>query len=213
MADIWGAANAGDLGEVQRLVGGDPGLRDAVARNVLGRTPLMLASEGAHIEVVRWLLDEGAEINKRDRIGLTPLYFACLRGDLNVMRFLVERGADPTIASHSGSTPLFQASFRGDLAVVRFLLGHPRAKAMIKHRNNSGATALWHACFGGRGEVVRTLLESGADPTIATGDGLTPMAIAKQDPPVPSISAEGRRECVAALEVSLSFTASAKLGG
>jgi ankyrin repeat protein len=35
----------------------------------------------------------------------------------------------------------------------------------------------------GRGGVVRALLESGADPTIADNDGTTPMAIAKQDPP------------------------------
>jgi hypothetical protein len=57
---------------------------------------------------------------------------------------------------------------------------------------------------------VRLLLEGGADPTIADNHGTTPMAIAKQDAPPPlhnypqpSVSAEGRRECVAALEVRL----------
>jgi hypothetical protein len=53
---------------------------------------------------------------------------------------------------------------------------------------------------------VQALLESGADPTIADNDGTTPMAIAKQDPDDDDIecgaSAEGRRECVAALKVS-----------
>jgi hypothetical protein len=56
--------------------------------------------------------------------------------------------------------------------------------------------------------VARALLESGADLTIANDHGTTPMAIAKQDPPPPhlnhpqnSVSAEGRRDCVAALEV------------
>jgi hypothetical protein len=53
---------------------------------------------------------------------------------------------------------------------------------------------------------VRELLERGADPTIADNKGITPMAIAKQDPPSspPGITAEGRLECVAALEVRLS---------
>jgi hypothetical protein len=55
---------------------------------------------------------------------------------------------------------------------------------------------------------VRALLESGADPTITDISGITPTAIAKPHPPdvPPGITAEGRRECVTALEVRpLSF--------
>jgi hypothetical protein len=86
---------------------------------------------------------------------------------------------------------------------VRVLLGHPSAKANINRRDDVGKTALWEACRMGRGGVVRALLGSGADPTIASNDGTTPLAIAKQDPDDvdAGISAEGRRECVAALEV------------
>jgi ankyrin repeat protein len=62
---------------------------------------------------------------------------------------------------------------------------------------------MWWACYMGRGEVVRALLESGADPKVAHNEGTTPVAIAKGDRPFSSISAEGRRECVAALEVRL----------
>jgi hypothetical protein len=47
---------------------------------------------------------------------------------------------------------------------------------------------------------VTALLESRADPTIAKHNGTTPMAAAKQHHPEATI-AEGRRECVAALEV------------
>jgi ankyrin repeat protein len=64
------------------------------------------------------------------------------------------------------------------------------------------------ACYYGCGGVVRVLLEHGADPTIANDDGETPMAVAKENPDMDIISAEGRLECVAALEVSLDFSPS-----
>jgi ankyrin repeat protein len=93
------------------------------------------------------------------------------------------------------------ASSQGHVQVVRFLLGHPIAKTTINHGDVGGQTALLLACYWGRGGVARALLGSGADCTIARGDDLTPMAIAKMDPDLGDTSAEGRRECVAALEV------------
>jgi ankyrin repeat protein len=100
-----------------------------------------------------------------------------------VVRLLLERGADPTIATGRGSTPLMAASSQGHLEVVRLLLGHPAPRPPSTTAMTRRPTALWWACYMGRGGVVRALLESGADPTIADNDGTTPMAIAKQEPP------------------------------
>jgi ankyrin repeat protein len=216
MPDIWEAAFEGDVGEVERLVGQDPGLLNARDRPTRW-TPLMFASAEGHVRVVRCLLDKGAAINDCSHDPLhgggvmarTPLWVACCRGRTPVVRLLLEGGGDPTIAGDGGSTPLILASDNGHLEVVRMLLSHPSAKGTIDHRDRGGETALWSACHMGRGAVVRALLESGADPTIADDKGTTPMAIAKQDPddddddhdPEDEISATGRRECVAALEV------------
>jgi hypothetical protein len=49
--DIWEAAGKGDLGEVERLVGQDPGLLDA--RSATSWTPLMNASYRSHVAVLR----------------------------------------------------------------------------------------------------------------------------------------------------------------
>jgi ankyrin repeat protein len=202
--DICWAARQGDMPAVERLVGQDPGLLDA--KDGAGWTPLMNASMEGHVGVVQWLLDKGAAINERAELRQTAVWLACYYGRLDVTRLLVERGADPTGAGYTGSTPLMMASARGHLEVVRFLLALPSAKISIKHRDISGQTALWCACQTGRGGVVRALLESGADPTIPSNNGTTPMAIAKQPHPV-AIHAEGRRECVAALEVRLGLPA------
>jgi hypothetical protein len=203
MDGIWRAAREGDRDEVERIMGQDPGLLHARDR-FQDRTPLMWASQEGHVGVVRWLLDKGAAINERDKTGFTALWLACRDGRPPVVRLLLERDADPTIASNGDKTPLTAASRYDRLEVVRMLLGHASAKININHRDDGGRTALWYACHAGRGGVVRALLENGADPTIAKNDGTTPMAIARQDPEASCKGwAEGRRECVAALEVSL----------
>jgi ankyrin repeat protein len=189
MEGIWGAARAGDLAEMQRLVGHDPGLLDA--RDIDARTPLMWASREGHVGVVRWLVDNGAGIDERCSWGCTALFFACNKGHASVVRMLVEKGADPTIAMEWDLTPLIIASKKGHLEVVRILLGLPGAKVTINQRCVYGQTALCFACSHGRRGVVTALLENGADPTIADNYGNSPKAIA-----------EGRREIRKALQVS-----------
>jgi ankyrin repeat protein len=201
MVGIWHAAQEGDVGEVERLVGHDPGLLDA--RDGYTWTPLTCASFGGHTGLVRLLLDKGAALDAQDDCQRTVLYFACCFGRTPVVRLLLERGADPAIARQGDWTPLMAASYKGHLEIVRVLLGHPSAKASINRRDETGRTALWRACQMGRGGIARALLEGGADPTTADSNGITPMAIAKETAPLPyGVTAEGRRECVAALEVS-----------
>jgi ankyrin repeat protein len=65
MAWVWTPAEAGDLAEVQRLVGEDPGLLNA--RDNRSLTPLMCAASKGRVGVVRWLLGKGAALDLRDR--------------------------------------------------------------------------------------------------------------------------------------------------
>jgi ankyrin repeat protein len=207
--DIWDAAKAGELAEVERLVGQDPGLLDA--RNDYGQTPLIYASREGHFGVVRWLLDAGAAMDAQSYHGYTALTWACSGGHTPVVRLLLEREADPVVIDESGETPLMHASRLCPLEVVHLLLGHQSVRSTINHRETIGKTALFLACFFGQGGKVRALLESEADPAIATEPaiatqhGITPRAIAEQPFPDETLT-EGRRDCVAALKVRSCFT-------
>jgi uncharacterized protein len=205
---IWDAAGAGDLGGVEWLVGQDPGLLNAKDRS--GMTPLMRASVNGHLDVVRWLLRKGAPINERDDgDGATALWHACWYRHIPVVLLLLERGANPAIAPVWGETALAAASARDHLEVMHLLLAHPSAKATINRRDILGKTAPWEACYRGRAGAVRALLESGADPTIAKNNGMTPWTIAVTPMAIAkaachgqqAVFSEGRRECVTALEV------------
>lgn len=132
--DIFWASVMGDLARVQELLTVEGGLARAATRadHVLGGrlSPLHLAAQGGHIEVMEALLDRGADVNARDESGQSPLHFATRFGpkafldplpDLNeaaqdigvyqqlteVPQFLLERGADPNAREAStGWTPL-----------------------------------------------------------------------------------------------------------
>jgi uncharacterized protein len=87
----------------------------------------MCPSAEGHVGVVRWLLDQQANIIKdRDADGGTAQFYASERDHLPIVKLLLERGADPNIANYRGSTPLMASSSEGHLEVVCWLLGHPK---------------------------------------------------------------------------------------
>jgi hypothetical protein len=71
-----------------------------------GETPLHIAVKNANRGMVKFLLDNGANVNVGDKYEATPLHFACRNGDGYIARMLVEFGGDLTIKAIDGKTPL-----------------------------------------------------------------------------------------------------------
>ena len=83
-----------------------------------GSMPLHWASKTGHIEVVRLLLEKGADVND---ILTTPLYWASTNGHVEVVRLLLKKGADVNAASQDGLTPLYKASIGRHIEMVKML--------------------------------------------------------------------------------------------
>ena len=117
------AAEAGDLGDVQRLVteGCAIGVYDD-----MNRTPLHCAAEAGHGPVVEWLLEHGADVDAHDeqQIGETPLCLAVRNGHAEVVELLLRRGADADIRGWMGITARMRADERrtGDGARIAALI-------------------------------------------------------------------------------------------
>jgi ankyrin repeat protein len=74
-----------------------------------GMTPLLYAARDGRADVVRMLLDAGADINQRDANEITPLIFAITNNHPDVARLLIDRGADINAVDWYGRTPLWAA--------------------------------------------------------------------------------------------------------
>jgi ankyrin repeat protein len=154
-----------------------------------GQTLLLVVSWDGEPEIVRWLLECGAETNvKEQREGVTPLHCAAIRGNLETVRILVQHNADIKAKCFDGKTPLHCASERGHLDVVRLLLG---SGADVNARKDDGSTPLHGASRRdeilvwliqeGKVAVARLLLKHGADIRAVDNDGMTALDVADQN--------------------------------
>jgi ankyrin repeat protein len=178
----------GDVEEVERLLDQDGELLEARDEERCNMTPLIWASDNNHAEVVRLLLDRGAELEARDDDGETAFFRAVARGHEEIVDMLLSRGADVRTRNKYRGTPLQEASMEGHLGVVRLLVRHLRGQG-LDDVDIGGSTALWWACRRGYSEAARVLLLAGADHSIPgtnseedenEDDRITPLEAAQQ---------------------------------
>jgi ankyrin repeat protein len=74
-----------------------------------GQSLLHVAAEFGALEIVLFLLDEGAKINERSEWGETPLHRAVMFGKVDVVDALLARFADPRIKDRQHNNPLYYA--------------------------------------------------------------------------------------------------------
>ena len=55
---------------------------------------MFIACQNGHIEIVKYLVEHGADINKRNNDGWSPLLIVCFNGHIEIVKYLMEHGAD-----------------------------------------------------------------------------------------------------------------------
>lgn len=159
------------------------------AKNSRQETALRLAGS-AHPDVVKVLLEHGADPNVRDFYGKTLLVAVCEAGadrDTETVRLLLEHGADPNIRGEAGTPLLYAVNMgpRGNTEVVRLLLEHgadPNAK------DKADSSALVCAVDKHNAEIVKALIAAKASLNATDSLGRTALKVAEENQ-LPEIAA------------------------
>ncbi|HOC45288.1 MAG TPA: ankyrin repeat domain-containing protein [Syntrophorhabdaceae bacterium] len=138
--EFYRAVKDNDAGRTKELLQ-EPACSDLIR---IDNKFLCKACSAGSAEVVRLLLDAGAEIDPANPLDWTPLHWACSsnKGGVEIVCTLIEAGCDVNAIDGDGQAPLHKA------------------------------------CDLGRPEIVRLLLEHGADPEAENHFGVTPLDLA-----------------------------------
>nr|XP_023030075.1 ankyrin repeat domain-containing protein 17-like [Leptinotarsa decemlineata] len=142
-------------------------------------TPLMEAASAGHLDIVRLLVAHGADVNAQSTSGNTPLMYGCAGGHTEVVKFLLENGANVEDHNENGHTPLMEAASAGHVGLAKILLNH--GAGINTHSNEFKESALTLACYKGHLDMVRFLLEAGADQEHKTDEMHTALMEASMD--------------------------------
>ncbi|HEV3167917.1 MAG TPA: ankyrin repeat domain-containing protein [Isosphaeraceae bacterium] len=132
---------------------------------------LIVASRVADVKAIEAALNQGADVNGRDRDGITPLMHAA-RGDRpnirepaatdhpDAVRLLIQRGANPNARTEPGFVALLWAARYGHDGVAKVLIDHG---ADVRAKDKDGLTALRWADTNQQTKVVALLRAAGAN--------------------------------------------------
>lgn len=128
---------------------------------VNGATALWCAGTGNYVEIVKMLIEAGANVNKPTSTGSTPLRGAAFNGHCDIMNVLIDNGADLNFANVVGQSPLLISVMRGHLKATELLLDKGADHNQRTIHNHS----VIHLAAGkGHLDILQMLLDRGISP-------------------------------------------------
>ncbi len=166
------ASGALDIAKVLVNAGADVNLKSDE-----GYTPLSNAVSNNKQITVKYLISNGANIGEKNgKLGVSVLHKACMNGNLEIAKILVDAGADVNFKSDEGFTPLYVAVQKNHISIVEYLL--TKGVSIDEKNGKKLSTALSKACSDGLLNIVKMLVNAGANIHIKNALGKTPIMIA-----------------------------------
>ena len=176
LAPMHLAAMFGYVDAVTRMITNNS--NDPNPSDVHGITPLLLAAEYGHVNIVQLLMKLTENPNAPRNTGFTPIHSAAIYGHLEVVRLLMTATTNPNTPDKEGWTPIHCAAKEGNLEILRLLMtstGNPNAPG------NYGWTSIHISAWKGHLDIIRLLMTStDANPNVRTIYGQTPADIARR---------------------------------
>jgi len=148
-----------------------------------GSTALIVACQYNMVEIGRYLIEKGADVNLAANSGHTPLMAACTRSE-ELVDLLLEKGADASVALPDGTTAFTTAVvgvINGSLSTKvtdELLARGANVDESAASGDIAGYTCLMMAARNARPDLVSYLVEKGADINARAADGSTPLSLA-----------------------------------
>ena len=151
-----------------------------------GQTPLHLASIMGHSAIIKYLLQNNADMSAQDSTGSTPLHEAVRYGKLDIAEELLKAGADVNAKDNLGKTPAMIILPKDKVFDIYTLL--IKYNANLAERDMFGDTALHTATLMDLdNNILSLLIEHGADIDARNREGVTPLTIAVQKEDIEAI--------------------------
>ena len=167
-----------DSGENPNAVSQSVNANPQATDSIVGDSALRFAVFAERADIVKALLEGGADVNKANKDGATPLSASTNHSSAEIALILLGAGANPDAADIEGWTALM---FTAEQSVAKALLNAGANPNMV---NKEGLTALMFAAGKGNLEVAKVLLDTGANLNVMDIEGWTAlMFVAEQGNP------------------------------
>ena len=125
------------------------------------RTPLHLAAENNHVDIIRLLISSGANMNPRDHHKCTPLMLAAKKNACEALRYLLISRSDIRLVDYRSWTALHYAAYLNNPHAVKILVNWDIDSGyLVSHKNSQGKTAIMLTTDGRTKFAFKTFWEA-----------------------------------------------------
>ena len=177
-SDLLQLCTDGDLLTLKDLIT-KQGLNPNEVKDPSGLTPLHLACQYGHLDIVQYLInDQNCKPETTNTKGCTPLHIVCKSGHLHIVKYLItDHKCNPHCTDNDGYTPLHAASESGNIETVNYLITEQGCDPNVV--DSIGNTPLHYASESGHLDIVQCLITIfNCDPKQSNSKGSTPLHFA-----------------------------------